>query len=261
MVGQGMPYSDSTYEEKYVTTKTSKKGRLLSVTEEAVFFDQTGQMLRRAMGLGEVTADEREEVIMTNVIDDLSTVYRPSGAAETFYSSGNNNLITAKTPLVDWTDLQEVMAYHALSTTDDRAGTGKPIAWQPKILLTSVELAGVAARIINATEVRTGTAPNSMITGNPLPLISLGGIVPLSSAHMDVIGAAATGNYDDGSDWFLGDFKKQFIWQEIWPLATFRQKAGNEDEFKKDVVLTVKVRYYGGIAAIDERYVVKADSV
>lgn len=267
-VGEGAAYEGSTFEEKYVTTTEAKKGRLLDITEEAVYFDQTGQLLMRAEGLGEVTRAERERVIVRGVADVVSTVrvYRPGGTAEQLYASGNNNRLATATPLVDWTDIQEVFQYHALNVRDDREtddalGT-QPLIWVPKILLTAVELAGTAARIVSATQVGTppgATATAAMLTGNPLNTFVAGGLRALSSPYLDA--AEGADQWDDASDWFLGDFKKQFIWKEIWPLQVFRAPAQNEEQFTRDIVARFKVRYYGGLNAIDERYVIQVNAV
>lgn len=263
-VGELSPYEDSTFTDKYVGTRETKRGRLLSVSEEAVVFDQTGQLLLRASMLGESARQERERRIVRAVInaDSGEAVYQPSGTAEQLYSAGNNNLLSTATPLVDWTDIQEVLAFHATNVTDDRETDdemgGQPIAWMPKILLTGVELAGTAARIIAATEVRDASGA-IQITGNPLSMLGIGGLRALSSPFID--NATDGDQWDDGSDWFLGDFKRQFVYKEIWPLQTFRAPAQNEEQFTRDIVARFKVREYGDVVAIDERYVVKVNAV
>lgn len=41
-VAEGHSYEESTFGEKYVTTQESKQGRILSINEELIAFDQTG---------------------------------------------------------------------------------------------------------------------------------------------------------------------------------------------------------------------------
>ena len=267
-VKEGDSYEESSFAEKYVTTTEAKKGRILAVTEEAVIFDQTGQLLMRAAQLGEMTRMEKEKVIVRGVADVASTVrvYRPSGTAEQLYASGNSNYLSTATPLVDWTDIQEVMTFHATNITDDRqddeSGSGDPIVWLPRILLTALELAGTSARIVSATQV--GTAPGAtgtadMLTANPLNTLISGGLRALSSPFLDA--AAGADQWDDASDWLLGDFQKQFIWKEIFPLQVLRAPQNDNEQFVRDIVARYKVRYYGGLNAIDERYVIKVNAV
>ncbi len=253
-IEEGHPYDESTLADKYVTTVEAKKGRILSITEEAIYFDQTGQLLMRAASIGEQIRQERERVIVRGVIDadysaGVSGVYRPSGTLEELYptDASNNNYISTVTALTDWTDIQEVLTYHATNVTDDRTGGGQPIVWMPKILLTSVADSAVAARIVSATEVRSGSVANEQtIAGNP----HLNKYAPMSSPFVD---------QDNADDWFLGDFKRQFIWKEIWPIQVFRQGRDSDMAFERDVVARFKARYYGGINATDERWVVKVN--
>lgn len=253
-------YQDSTFAEKFVTTTEQKRGRILSVTEEAVFFDQTGQVLQRAQNLGLSARENKERRIIRGVADVASTVrvYRPSGTAEALYTAGNNNLLSTATPLVDWTDIQEVLAFHATNVRDDRepddTTATQPIAWMPTILLTAVELAGVAARIVNAVEDRQ----NNMITAGVARQL-VPGIRALSSPYLDA--AQGADQWDDASDWLLGAFQRQFIYKEIWPLQTFRAPAQNEEDFNRDVVARFKVREYGDVNAVEERMVIKVNAV
>ena len=75
----------------------------------------------------------------------------------------------------------------------------------------------------------------------------------LSSPFIDEQGG------ESANDWYMGDFKRQFIWTEIWPVQTFLQRAESEAAFDRDVVLRVKVRYFGGISAVDTVFVTKVD--
>ena len=271
---EGMPYAESSFGEKYVTTETAKKGRILEVTEETIYFDQTGQILLRAQRLGEMTRQEREETILAGVLDvggaagvgPYKPVYRPNGTAAALYSTANGNLLSTATPLVDWTDINEVLQHHATTIRDDRAASGerRPIIWMPKVVLTADELAGTAARILSATEVRSGDITTGvgtqMITGNPLATRAPG-LRAMASPLIDYLAGVTSSNYDDASDWLIGDFKRQFIWQEIWPVQTARARQDDDAAFRRDIVARFKVRYYGGIAALDHRYVVKVNAV
>lgn len=75
----------------------------------------------------------------------------------------------------------------------------------------------------------------------------------LSSPFIDEQGGQAV------HDWYLGDFSRQYVWTEIWPVQTFLQRAESESAFERDVALRVKVRYYGGVSAVDTACVTKVD--
>ena len=261
-VKEGMPYEEASFGDKYVSTVESKKGRLLSITEEAVHFDQTNELLRRAARLGEATRMEREKTVVRGVTDaDYSSaagtgVYRPSGTLTELYQDdatllnviGPSNPVAgfnAALPLDDWTSLSAPLQYHAVYVKDDRhtPETGEPIAWQPRILFVPKTLELKALQIVNATLV-PASAAGSAFGGNPLR----SAFTVLASPYLDQVST---------SDWYLGDFTRQFIWKEIWPVQVFRQTAQEGDGFDRDCVARFKVRYFGGINALDHRFVLK----
>jgi hypothetical protein len=268
-VAEGMPYEEASFGDKFITTVEAKKGRLLSITEEAVHFDQTGDLLRRAARIGEATRLEREKTIVRGVIDaDFNAgagagVYRPGGALEALYDAdgSNRNYIgagnttsgapfNAALPLTDWTTLGLVLQYHATEVGDDRHGpeAGEPLVWMPRILLLPKKLELTGLSIVTATTVRTRNAGSSQEREfrNPFG----GSYAVLASPFLDAVSA---------DDWYFGDFRRQFLWKEIWPVQVFRQGRESDADFERDVVARFKVRYYGGINALDERYVVKVD--
>ncbi|MDA0833453.1 MAG: hypothetical protein O2955_04725 [Planctomycetota bacterium] len=265
-VSEGHPYEESTFEEKYVTTAETKRGRILSIQEELIAFDQTGEINRRAKALGYYLRQERERTIIRGVTDaDVATgkfVYRPNGTGTPLYKSdgshrnwigaGNttSTSFAAAVPLVDWTDIEQVLHYRATEVVDDRIdGDGRPIVMPVRQLLVPERLRGTGHSVIHSTEVSITADSRETRFANPVQ-----GIVKvLSSPFIDEQGGQAA------NDWYLGDFRRQFVWTEIWPVQTFLQKSDSEAAFDRDVVLRVKVRYFGGISAVDTLCVTKVD--
>lgn len=249
-VEEGMPYEDSDIGEKYVTSTAAKRGRIISVTEEAIMEDQTGQLLRRAALIGEKTRQDKERRILKGVTGNDANVYKPSGTAADYYSAGNANVVTSNS-LVDWTDVDGAMQKFA-GFKDEKSDE---IAVFPRQLLVPYALLVSARRIVNATEVRenanpsAGTADKMTVSPNPFA----GMFEVLTSPIMD-------GFTNGTTNWFLGDFPKGFFYHEIWPIQTLAAKEGHEDEFDRDVVFKYKVREYGGINAVDYRYAVKSSA-
>ncbi len=265
-VYEGHPYEESTFAEKYVTSLEAKQGRILSISEELIAFDQTGEINRRAMALGYYLRQERERVIVRAVTDaDAGTggyVYRPSGVGTSLYAVdgslrnwmgvGNTTSSSFNTavPLTDWKDVEEVLHYRATQVRDDRVdGTSRPIVAPAKQLLVPERLRGTALSIVNATQIDVVGEHGQMRYANPLS----GTLSVLSSPFIDEQGGQAV------NDWYLGDFRRQFVWTEIWPVQTFLQDGESQAAFERDVVLRVKARYFGGVSAVDTVYVTKVD--
>ncbi|MBX3450388.1 MAG: hypothetical protein KF777_12545 [Planctomycetaceae bacterium] len=265
-VAEGHPYEESTFGEKWVSTEETKQGRILSINEELIGFDQTGEINRRAMALGFYLRQERERTIVRAVTDaDATTgkfVYRPNGAGTALYatSGAHRNWIGAGNttspgfataiPLVDWTDIDAALHYRATEVKDDRVdGTQRPIVAPARQLLVPERLRGVARSVIHSTEITVTNDAQETRFANPVQ----GLLEVLSSPFVDEQGGQAA------NDWYVGDFRRQFVWSEIWPVQTFLQKAESESAFDRDVVLRVKVRYYGGVSAVDTAFVTKVD--
>jgi hypothetical protein len=263
-VPEGHPYEESTFEEKFVTSQESKQGRILSINEELIAFDQTGEIHRRAMALGYYLRQERERTIVRAVTDaDASSgryVYRPGGSGQALYAAtgANRNYIgagnttspafNAAIPLADWTDVEQALHYRATEVKDDRIdGSQRPIVAPARQLLTSERLRGTARSIVQSTEIRVTNADGETVVANPVHDM----LEVLSSPFVDEQGSSAA------TDWYIGDFRRQFVWTEIWPVQTFLQRSESSAAFDRDVVLRVKARYYGGISAVDSVFVTK----
>src|SRR5690606_26656807 len=216
--------------------------------------------------LGFYLRQERERTIVRAVTDaDAGSgnyVYRPGGVGTSLYATdgSNRNYVGAgnttssgfntAVPLVDWTDVETVLHYRAIEVIDDRVdGTPRPIVVPARQLLVPEALRGTARGIVNAPEVTVATGGNRRKGANPLH----GDPEVLASTFIDEQGGTAD------EDWYLGDFKRQFVWTEIWPVQTFLQRADGPAAFERDVVLRVKVRYFGGVSAVDTAFVTKVD--
>ena len=262
-VPEGHDYEESTFAEKFVTSSEAKRGRILSVSEELIYFDQTGEVYRRAVRLGEGLRQERERTIVRAVADAESAahpVYRPGGVGVPLYAadgSHRNRVGPGNTtspgyadavPLADWAALDAARAYRATEVLDDRVdGERRPVLAPATQVLVPESLAGTARGVVEATEIRrTNAAGETTVAGNPHRRLEV-----LSSPFLDELGPAGR------RDWYLGDFKRQFVWTEVWPVQTFLQRSDGPAAFERDVALRVKARYFGGVSATDTAFVTR----
>ena len=277
-VGEGTPYEETSFADKYVTAAEHKVGRVLSLTEELIYTDQTGEAFRRALRLGEALRRERDRTIVRAVADAATApddvtrrpVYRPDGVAADLYKPdgshrnvvGPANTISpgydAAVPLRDAASLDTVTAYRATQVVDDPAdGPARPVVAPATQLLVPASPAATARSAVSATQVRRGGSnggggETTTVGGNPHA-----GLTVLSSPFLDEIGAGGVGGGDATKDWYLGDFRKQFVWTEIWPVQTFLQRADGPAAFEKDVAVRVKARYFGGVSCTGTAHVTK----
>ncbi len=238
-VAEGMPYEESGFGEKYVQIDNTKYGRILSITEEAIQFDQTGQLLARASQFGVKARMKRERIIQEGVIDanysaGVSGVYKPSGTVTQLYSTTNGNLNTSAGTLND-TNL--ATAYAALRSMTDEEGDF--IMPSSQMILMCHPAVFKTARVYANSTLIPGSSNNDVNFWK-------GMFLPVENPYIP-----------EQTTWFLGDFAAQFRWQEVWPLQVMRAIAGNDFDFQRDIRAAFKVRFFGGVGATDYRFVQK----
>jgi hypothetical protein len=250
-VEESMAYEEGSLGEKYHKINNRKFGRIISLTEEMVKFDQTGQLIMRAKRIGEAAKAKYERIIMDGVLglvtSGINASWRPAGSAATLYSSTSTDPYSSATldnlgsdALADETDLQAALTLAAQFTDEN----GLPIMFSPKILLTATALKSIAYKICYSGQSVLASTPSG--TAN-----MFNGTQALSTSLIDQLVSATA--------WFYGDFKKQFVYTDVMPLQVLQAKAGNEKEFENDVVLRFKARLMGGCGAISNRYVIKGN--
>ena len=250
-VPEGMPYQEGSITEKYHKIRNRKFGRVIGLTEEMVKFDQTNQMITRAKRVGEAAKAKQERIIMDAVLENVSTgqyaAWRPNGTATTLYSSTSNDPFSSGTldnlggeALLDETDIATAITLAAQFQDEN----GDPIMWNPKVLLVPMALEGIGRQIVYSGQSIKLTLPGGVFAPYQ-------GMILLSSPYIDQLISATA--------WYIGDFQKEFIYTEVFPLQVFQAKVGNEDEFNRDIIFRFKARFMGGCGAVSNRYVVKGN--
>lgn len=245
-VKEGEEYPSVGFGDKYVGTGDAKKrGEIINVTEEAIYYDQTGMLQEFCREIGTRVAEKKEKTILRAVLG-VDTCYYPNGTPTALYSGAP--YLVASNALVDWTDLENAEVT-GLSAMVDEAGV--PIAATPlRQILVPIALKRTAQRILNAIEILHGNyneAGTKTLSANPY---AQEGIEVLTSSLMH-------GLVGNSTTWLCGDFKRQFRWKNVWPLQAVPAPPNNMLEFTNDIKFAYKVRYLGNIFAKDQRYVVK----
>ena len=105
IVNENSPYPNATFSEEWIDTpETVKRGMILDITKEIIFFDRTGLLMQRAGMVGQAIKINKEKRIL-DVVCGITTVYRRNGgAAEATYQSDNTlastSLLCRFSPLI-----------------------------------------------------------------------------------------------------------------------------------------------------------------
>lgn len=247
IVNEGQPYPNAVMGEEYIDTpETIKRGLILNVTREAIYFDRTGVLLSEANKLGQRVAVNREKRIL-DVVTGIVTIFRRNGAsAVATYDSVNSVTSNA---FADWTSVDA--AQQKFNTMTDPI-TGEPIAIDAIQVLVPKALETIGKRVQNATMTRQGTASGANQT-------YVNG-TSLQNAFELVTGQYVRQRTSSDSTWFAGDFKKAFVYMQNWPLQVTQSSEDSEVGFTRDIVLRLKASERGAAGVRERLYAVKCTS-
>lgn len=252
-IGEGQPYPLAGVSEEWIETPaTIKRGVIVPVTREAVFFDRTGVLLERVGNVGEGIAQNKEKRILDMCLGITTSYRRNGGAAQATYgdthTQGDGDNLAGSNTLVDYTDIENaILLFDALSDPN----TGEPIMPNVDTIVVPTALVATAARILNAIQVGNTANATAPVGANPLKNIpGIGNLQIKSSQYVSRRTSSAT-------TWFIGDFRKAFAYMENWPVKVGQAPPDSHEAFHRDVVAQYKVSERGAAAVMDWRYVVK----
>lgn len=252
-VGPGMPFPHLGFGEDYIETpSTTKRGFIVPVTKEAIFFDRTNLVLSRAAEVGEVLGINKEKRLLDLLIGVTNNYNQGGVAYDTYQASSPWINVLASNELVDWTNVDA--AEQLLADILDPA-TGEPVLLGATNVLVMPAYRHAAHRVFNAAEIRyaaSGSQPTT-VAANPLGNYR---VHESRLAYRRVI-ASGEAAADAQKWWFLGDFRRAFAYMENWPITVTQAPLGSEADFTSDIVLRFKASERGAAAVLNPRYVVK----
>jgi len=252
----GMPYPNADFVEDYVETpKTVKRGLIVSVTKEAVFFDRTHLILDRAAQVGETLAFQKEKRLLDTVLG-ITNTFRWKGKGYATYCSGANdpyiNAVSSN-PLGDWESLEKAENLFANMLDPN---TREPILIEPDTVLVMPQRRGAAYRLFHpAAEFSQNVSDTNTLSSVPNPYGHYR-VIASRIAYRRLVDHGVTAANAAGY-WYLGNFRKAFAYMENWPITVTQSASGSEADFEQDIVVRFKASERGVPAVLNPRYVVK----
>ena len=249
----GMPYPSLGFGEDYIETpSTTKRGFIVPVTKEAIFFDRTHLVLSRAAEVGEVLGLNKEKRLIDLAIG-VTNNYRWNGAAyDTYQGAAPWINVIGSNELEDWTNVDAAEQLFA-DILDPH--TGEPVLVQANTVLVMPAYQHAANRVFHAAEITytASGAATATKAANPLGNYQ----VHASRLAYRRIVASGVSAEDAKKWWFLGDFKRALAYMENWPITVTQAPLGSEAEFISDIVVRFKASERGAAAVMNPRYIVK----
>jgi hypothetical protein len=252
VVEPGMPYPSVGFGEDWIETpSTTKRGFIVPVTREAVFFDRTNLVLRNASQVGEALGLNKEKRILDVMIGATNNFKWRGTTYNTYESSYPWVNVKGSNALADWANIDAVEQVFA-DLTDPN--TGEPILIRGNTLLVPSSLKATAMQIVNATQLRFG----DITSGSGTQTVALN---PVSSYNIEssrLLKARLTAASIATTTWFAGDFRRAFAYMENWPITVTQSPAQSDEDFNKDIVVRFKASERGAAAVLEPRAVVKS---
>ncbi len=253
-VGPGMPYPHLGFGEDYIETpSTSKRGFIVPVTKEAIFFDRTHLILSRASEVGEVLGLNKEKRLLDTAIGITNTYSFNGLTSNTYLTSGGWINELSANELVDWVNVDSAEQLFA-EMSDPH--TGEPVLVHGTTVLVMPAYRHAAHRVFNAAELTYTSAGSETATTVANPL----GNYRVEESRLAYRRIVASGEAaaDAKKWWFVGDFSKAFAYMENWPITVTQAPLGSEAEFNNDIVLRFKASERGAAAVLNPRFMVKS---
>ena len=254
MVGMGEDWIENPQGEK--------RGLRIAITEETIWRDKTGEVLRKARGIGEALG-VRKNVKVTDLAMGVLNTYRWMGTAyDTYQASSpwaNSRSSAAVAATSDYSLLNGALAIFGAMTDPV---TGWPIIVVPTTIICHSTYAPIFAAIQAALKVVKDTNPSSgtqrIWIETPPPSVMFNGQQPsyqiLSSPWID---QRYTANSIATTTWYFGDFLGAFSVMEQWPFRVIEAPPTAGENWSRDIVFQCKARERYGLAVMQPRKVQK----
>jgi hypothetical protein len=239
--------------------ETKKRGKIVPLTREAIFFDRTNKVQERCSEIGYWLGYNNEQRAIDCVIDENGGAKSASMGGHRYHWRDTSYATYGDTPwdnlatsnaLVDWTDLNTLE--QLLNEIVD-PNTGAPYVTDFNTLIVTKSLEHTANRIVNATEITvvtpgyaTSANPNVTKMANPYS-----GLTVMTSKLLAQRMATDT-------DWLLGNPAKAFINVVNFPFQTRQSPPNSEDEFKRDIVMQWRADMRNAFGTLNPRYMAKS---
>lgn len=258
VVPETEPFPLAGVREDFIETPpTRKRGLIVPVTREAIFFDRTGVLLERCKEVGYWLGVNKEKRAIDCIVDENTTDHRYKWRGNIIASYGDNsgthtwdNLV-ASNGLVDWTDVDNAkQAFYDLTDPN----TGEPIDIEPVDLVATRQLEQTVYRILNATEIRVAT-PGYATSGAPTQTNVAN---PYRNAMRPLTSRLLAARMATDTSWFIGDVGKYARYMENWGMQVKEAPANSHDEFHRDIVSQYRADERGAYVVVEPRAIVKS---
>jgi hypothetical protein len=233
-------------------------GRLITLKEEDIYFDRTGQIKSDAQGFGRSVRNQEEKEFFYRMSDGTGyKVWYPRGTQTTLYATGTTADTTGLTArcnktaanaLADYSDLHVADKQFALMTDE----VGEPIG---DIVATHL----VCPRGLEQTALYAQIQMQGK--GGPANVVAttlIAGLGANNRRSFDVVSSPWL-DKQNATTWYWGAPRAQFVRAVVWPGGVMAETLPPTSEWyiKRNVVFVTRGRWWKRTFARDYRFVIQ----
>jgi hypothetical protein len=288
-VAEGQEFTMVGFGEQYVETPiTTKRGKIIGLTKEAIFFNLTGDITRQAEAVGDLLAFSEEKECLdcligttTQFVEKRQSDSAPvtidlyqrdsagSGSGQLSYAYPNRPYPFVNdvpdNPLDDYTAIEMCDQYFSVIVDPNRGRpivVGKPYVFAPHTKRINIAKVLQAENVFKLTQQGVNTV-GALITNSPNPLGRIGMTVDqfaVSRLLAVELQSQLSLTADDAKDvWFYGDIARAFKYVVNWPVTVVQAPYNSEAEFSQDIVLRWKASKQGRVAIEEPRVMLRCN--
>ncbi len=241
--------------------ETQKRGKIVPITREAIFFDRTQMVQDKCSEVGYWLGYNSEMRAIDCIVDENGGAksaavgghrYHWRDTSYATYGDSPWDNLAASNALVDWTSLNA--AEQLLNEMVD-PNTGAPFLITPNTIIVTKQLEKVAMRIAHATEVQAVT-PGFATSANPSIARADN---PYAGYNLKVLSSRLLAQrMATKTSWFFGNPEKAFARVVNFPFQTTQAPPNNEDEFKRDIVTQFRTDVRDAYGTVNPRLMAKS---
>lgn len=264
VVNEGQEYPLAGFNEDWIETpQTLKRGNIVPVTKEAVFFDRTSLVLSTAGQVGLRLGANKEKRLIDAFLDvadakgNFPHRHNWRGTTYASYSSTTPwvNLIGSNA-LVDW---NSVNAVEQLAADIVDPNTGEPMPWSLSEIVVAPGLAATAFRVMNATSTSTKVGGyNASATVNdfdaPSPLARHEYSSPYAIVSSRMLKQRMTAGSVVTTNFYLTRLSEAIEYRQNWPITVEQAGMDSYKAFERDIVAQYKASERGAAFVKQPRY-------
>lgn len=249
----GEPHARTQFGETWISTPAlEEKALAVEVTQEVFEDDITGQILDVAGSIGDELGYSREKTIIDLSIGVNNPYVYENNPYDTYATVGDGYAwVNSQTnEFSDENDIDEAIQLFN-EMTDPK--TGKEILVMANTILCAPSRQKDFMRSMNATEIRNTTNSTFVTIAPPNREAQQFNLLtsPILYNRMRNADGLNLGDTNAKKRWFIGDFKKAFLWMERRPVGV-KQASASEYKMIDHGILAAYFANYKGIGAVKE---------